>query len=413
MKLLHTSDWHLGRNLYGRSRKHEFESFLNWLLTTLQEQHIDILLVAGDIFDTTTPSNLSQELYYNFLHQVQQTGCRHVVIVGGNHDSPSFLNAPSSLLRFHNIHVFGAQAANLEDALLELKNPAGEVEALICAVPYLRDQDLRQVISGESLSEKSTKVIEAIQVYYAQLVELAVAKQQELLHQQTSAPPIIASGHLFTTGALTYQDDGVREIYVGGLDHLGQDAFPKQLDYLALGHLHVPQKVGGQNHLRYSGSPLPIGFGEAAQQKVVLVAEFSNQLESVTEIPVPSWQPLQQISGSLAELKQQLKNLAAHNTSIWLEVELTSQELIPNLSEEIEAAIAGSQIEVLRLKNRALSTAALNSLQPQESLEELSELEVFQRRLELEHLAPEVQQQLTAHFQQLLQDLNEQDSRKE
>src|SRR5690554_1470549 len=107
MRILHTSDWHIGRTLCGRKRYEEYDSFLTWLAETIQQNDIEVLLVAGDVFDTTAPSNRAQELYYQFLHKVSVSTCNHVVIIAGNHDSPSFLNAPKELLKVLNVHVLG------------------------------------------------------------------------------------------------------------------------------------------------------------------------------------------------------------------------------------------------------------------------------------------------------------------
>ena len=143
MKILHTSDWHLGRTLCGKKRTREFEGFLDWLLAALREHGADVLLVAGDVFDSPTPGIRAQELYYRFLCRAAASGRRHVVVVGGNHDSPSFLNAPKELLRSLNVHVVGAITENAEDELLTLDGPDGTPELLVCAVPYLRDKDVR------------------------------------------------------------------------------------------------------------------------------------------------------------------------------------------------------------------------------------------------------------------------------
>ncbi|NQS72549.1 MAG: exonuclease subunit SbcD, partial [Desulfobulbaceae bacterium] len=142
MKILHTSDWHIGRALYGRKRYEEFKAFLDWLAETIQQNAINTLLVAGDVFDTSTPSNRAQELYYRFLCRVAASTCRHVVIVAGNHDSPSFLNAPKELLKALDVHVVGS-AANPEDEVLVLRNEQKAPELIVCAVPYLRDRDIR------------------------------------------------------------------------------------------------------------------------------------------------------------------------------------------------------------------------------------------------------------------------------
>ena len=155
LTILHTSDWHLGRSLYGRRRYDEFAAFLDWLLDTIEQQQVEVLLVAGDIFDTSAPSNRAQQLYYRFLCRVAAGNCcRHVVVIGGNHDSPSFLDAPQELLRALNVYVVGSAAEVLEDEVLTLKTSAGLPELLVCAVPYLRDRDIRVAQAGESLADK-------------------------------------------------------------------------------------------------------------------------------------------------------------------------------------------------------------------------------------------------------------------
>ncbi|MDD4573222.1 MAG: exonuclease subunit SbcD [Sphaerochaeta sp.] len=274
MKLLHTSDWHLGRMLYRQKRYEEFSLFLDWLLATIEEQQIDILLVSGDIFDTTTPSNMAQKLYYNFLSRLSATSCHSTVIIGGNHDSPTFLNAPKALLQAFNVHVIGAKAEMIEDEVLTLYHD-GRPEAIVCAVPYLRDRDIRSVEAGESLEDKNTKLAEGMKAHYEEASALAVARREALALEGYADIPIIAMGHLFAAGGKTVDGDGVRDLYVGSLSYVGSDMFPPSIDYLALGHLHVPQMVGGFSHMRYSGSPIPMGFGEAKQEKQVVLVEFS------------------------------------------------------------------------------------------------------------------------------------------
>lgn len=427
MKILHTSDWHLGRSLYGRKRYDEFEHFLNWLLATLNEQKIDALLVAGDIFDTTTPSNKAQQLYYSFLAKVANSHCRHLVVIGGNHDSPSFLNAPKTLLQALNVHVVGAMTDNLADEVILLhKENSKEVEAIVCAVPYLRDKDLRSVAAGETLEDKNRKLSEGLKNHYAAVVALAEEKRAKLFEPSSSEkactkkdhrlPPIIGMGHLFTNGAKTQDDDGVRELYIGSLAHISKDAFPEAIDYLALGHLHVPQKVGGAEHIRYSGSPLPIGFGEAKQQKQVLVVSFNAtkpEAPNIEIIPVPCFQTLVRLEGSLALILSQLNQLKTEQSNAWLEVALTSQEIIPNLREQLEAAIQGTAMEILRIKNKQVIDQVLRSLTVGESLDNLTVEDVFLRRLASRELSAADQQTLTASFAEIVRDIHETDSRAE
>ena len=270
MKLLHTSDWHIGRTLYGRKRYEEFEAFLTWLAQTIQKNEIDALLVAGDVFDTSAPSNRAQELYYRFLCRVAASSCRHVVVIAGNHDSPSFLNAPKELLKALDVHVIGSATADPEDEVLVLRNEQDNPELIVCAVPYLRDRDIRVAEAGESVEDKERKLIDGIRNHYAAVAALAEQKREEL----GVDIPIVGMGHLFTAGGQTVDGDGVRELYVGSLAHVTAGIFPACFNYLALGHLHVPQMVNGSETIRYSGSPMPMGFGEAKQQKSVCQVEF-------------------------------------------------------------------------------------------------------------------------------------------
>ena len=274
LTLLHTSDWHLGRRLYGKPRYDEFKQFLDWQLQTLREQKVDVLLIAGDIFDTTAPSNQAQNLYYDFLSQVCHTDCRHVIIVAGNHDSASFLEAPKQLLKAFNIHIIGSMTDTPTDEMITLKDKSEQPELIVMAVPYLRDRDVRTVGHGERLEDKERKLTQGIKAHYAQIADIAIAQQAQLHAKYKRSIPIVATGHLFTVGGQTMEGDGVRDLYVGSLGSIGAEIFHPQIDYVALGHLHIPQAVGGQPHIRYAGSPIAMGFGESRQQKQVHLLRF-------------------------------------------------------------------------------------------------------------------------------------------
>jgi len=276
LTILHTSDWHLGRRLYGRMRYDEFEAFLEWLETTISAQKVDVLIVAGDIFDTMTPSNRAQALYYEFLGKVSTLCCEHIVIVAGNHDSPTFLDAPSQVLKFLNVHVIGTACEDLSDEVLVLDDNKGNTHCIIAAVPYLRDRDVRSSSAGESADSKDANVIKGIRAHYDEVANLAKDQQKSLSQTHQRHIPIIATGHLFAAGSKTTEDDGVRDLYVGNLGQISAEMFDECFDYVALGHLHVPQRVGGQGHIRYSGSPIAMGFGEAKQQKQVLLVQFGD-----------------------------------------------------------------------------------------------------------------------------------------
>ncbi len=405
MKLLHTSDWHLGRSLYGRGRYDEFTAFLNWLAEQVEQKQVDLLIIAGDIFDTTAPSNRAQELYYSFLCRIGKSACRHVVVIGGNHDSPSFLNAPKAVLQALNVHVVGAM--DPENELLICRDAEGIPEAIVCAVPYLRDRDIRQSTAGESIDDKRAKLAEGYRAHYHQIGERAETARGDL------NIPIIGTGHCFAAGGTTLADDGVRDLNVGSLDHIEASAFPACFDYLALGHLHVPQKVAQSETMRYCGSPIPMGFGEAKQQKIVLEINFEGHDPTVDEIPIPCFQPLERIAGGLDEILTALKQLKLEHSTAWLEIEYNAAEIVPDLRDQIEAAIENSDLEIRRIKNKRIIDRVLQRIDTAETLDDLEPAEVFTRCLETHEISDAQRPELTAAYTEILQTLEEADSNAE
>lgn len=418
MRIIHTSDWHLGRRLYGRARYQEFSQFLNWLSEHIATHCIDVLLIAGDIFDSNTPSNTAQNLYYEFLNKVARSHCQHIVIISGNHDSPSFLSAPQSLLKDLNIHIVAQLSDNLADEVIALHNTAGELALLVCAIPYLRNRDIRLSQAGESLEDKEAKLKAGIQAHYHEVV--AIAEQQRTDYYQThntnTTIPIIAMGHLFTAGGKTQEGDGVRDLYVGSLAHIHAHIFPDAIDYLALGHLHIPQKIGKSDTQRYSGSPLAMSFGEAKQQKIVLEMQFAahNSTPIIKEIAIPRFQKLRQIRGNLTEILAEIAVLIATNEAYWLEIHYTGSSLHSDLSKQLHQAVQVNQhtkLQILRIENKAMIAHALKSSQyAHKTLDELSPQQVFQRCLAANKIPTLQQRELTASFEEILLSLYETDS---
>ncbi|PVV07823.1 MAG: exonuclease sbcCD subunit D [gamma proteobacterium symbiont of Ctena orbiculata] len=410
MKILHTSDWHIGRSLYGRKRYEEFDAFLTWLAETIQENSIDALLVAGDVFDTSAPSNRAQELYYRFLCRVAASSCRHVVVVAGNHDSPSFLNAPKELLKALDVYVIGSSTESPEDEVLVLRNERNAPEMIVCAVPYLRDRDIRVAEAGESVEDKERKLIDGIRNHYATVAALAEQKRDAL----EVVTPIVAMGHLFTAGGKTVDGDGVRELYVGSLAHVTAGIFPTSFDYLALGHLHVPQKVNGSETIRYSGSPLPMGFGEAKQQKSVCQVVFDQDEDHITTasvqlIDVPVFQKLERVKGDWDGISNRILELSATDSQGWLEVIYEGDEVIGDLRERLEAAISGTQMEILRIKNNRIIDRVLGQIHEEETLDDLNVNDVFERCLAVHEVPEDQRPELLRAYQETVSSLYEDD----
>ncbi len=421
LTILHTSDWHLGRRLYGRMRYDEFEAFLAWLKETISLQKVDILIVAGDIFDTMTPSNRAQALYYEFLSHVSKLCCQHIVIVAGNHDSPTFLDAPSQVLKALNVHVIGTACEDLTDEVLLLDDTDGTPLCLIAAVPYLRDRDVRSSSAGESADSKDANVIKGIRAHYEGVASIAKAYQDSLITTHQRFIPIIATGHLFAAGSKMTEDDGVRDLYVGSLGQISADLFDKCFDYVALGHLHVPQRVGGCEHIRYSGSPIAMGFGEAKQQKQVVLIQFSAEHAHYDErawdmqmsaVPIPCFQRLAQISGDLKTIAETINSIDA-TESIWLEVIYTGDEMVNELREAVATLVEGLPFEVLKIKNTRTYNKVLNQQQSTETLQDLDESEVFERCLTLNNIPDLQKDALRDAYQHIVYNLRHQDKRAE
>ncbi|MDZ7901681.1 MAG: exonuclease subunit SbcD [Rheinheimera sp.] len=253
MRILHTSDWHLGQQFIGKSREAEHRAFFKWLISQIIELQVDVLLVAGDIFDTATPPSYAKALYHQLIVDLQPTRC-HVVLLGGNHDSVAVLNESANLLGCLNTDVVPGYWQEQAKHLLPLKNKAGEQKLWLLALPFLRARDLSvlttaQSSAGQTALEKQQQLQQQIAQVYQQLFALA---------RETNAQfPIVATGHLTTVGASRSESE--REIYIGNLDAFPAQAFPP-VDYLALGHIHQGQKVAGSDYLRYCGSPIALSF---------------------------------------------------------------------------------------------------------------------------------------------------------
>ncbi len=405
MRILHTSDWHLGQHFMGKTRQAEHRAWCDWLVQTVQDQQADALIIAGDIFDTGTPPSYAREQYNDFIVQMHGTGCQ-LVIVAGNHDSVAMLNESKGLLGKLNTQVIATVGAEPDEQVLLLTQRNGDVGAIVCAIPFLRPRDIQRSQAGQSADDKQSDLQQAIAEHYAQLYARAEAKRAEL----GVKVPIIGTGHLTTVGvSLT---ESVREIYVGSLTAFPTDAFPA-FDYLALGHIHRPQKVAGLEHIRYSGSPIALSFDESKQQKELLQIDLdSTGLQAVQVIEIPCFQRLISLKGSLAELEQQFAALAGElepTAVAWLEIQVEVDDYYADLDERVTALCAELPVEVLRVRRLRGNKVAGLTGDSGEVLAELSPNEVFAKRLENEELSTDEVKVLTGLHGQVLEALQETD----
>jgi exonuclease SbcD len=401
MKLLHTSDWHLGRMLYSKKeRQAEHASFLEWLLNVIKEHSVDLLIVAGDIFDTASPGSSSQKIYYDFLLKVRNTCCKNVIIVGGNHDSPSFLNAPKEILAALNVCVIGNVTNNIEDEIVVIRDTRENPMAIVCAVPFLRERDISRFTEGESYSDRSKRIAQSIKNHYAWVAAAATGLREQL----NKNIPIIATGHLSVAGGETTEGDGVREIYIGNIESVGKDIFPPVFDYVALGHYHISSVLA--ENIRYCGSPIPMGFGEAAQQKSVFIAEFNNNKPEIERLEIPVFQKLESIRGNKEFITNRLEKLITSDISVWIEIIYEGNEIFPDFTNWAYEKTANSKIEILKLHNQQYFNEVLTLEESSESLEELNNYEVFDKLLEKNNINDEQKEELQHLYQEIIVELN-------
>ncbi len=404
LRILHTSDWHLGQFFIGKSREAEHRAFFAWLCQTIRQRQIDVLLVAGDIFDTTTPPSYARELYHQLIVDLQPLGVQ-LVLLGGNHDSVAVLNESAELLRCLNTTVVPGYVSEPAQHLLRLKSRDGEVAAVLAAVPFLRPRDLSQRAdfrrnAGTDATGKQLQLQQQISLVYQELYQAALTEATTL--SPDSPLPVIATGHLTTVGASS--TESVREIYIGTLDAFAASGFPP-FAYVALGHIHQAQKVGGSDHIRYSGAPLALSFDEARQQKYCLEVTLTGGTVAVEPLPLPRFQPLCSVKSDLASLPALLAaelQALADGQRLWLELVLIGDSaLLSDVQIQLEQLLAPLPVDLLRLR-RERPAAAAHISDSGLSLQELTPADVFAARLVQADLTDELQTRLTQLHQQAL-----------
>ncbi len=409
MKVLHTSDWHLGATLYTKRRYEEAERFLSWLLDTITSEQIDTLLIAGDVFDTSLASNRAQELYYGFLQKASNTCCSDIIITAGNHDSPTFLDAPKALLKALNIHVIASVPESIEEEIIPLHDTEGNVKALVAAVPFLHDRDIRRAEDGETLSDKQEKLIRGIREHYEKAYSICSRINRSL----PETVPLIAMGHLFCAGGAVRDDDGVRDLYVGSLAHVPASFLPSGFDYYAFGHLHAPQNVAGNEFMRYSGAPLAMGFSEANAKKSVILLEIDDKEKHVREISIPVFHPLARITGDEESIPIRIEQLLQEKKAVYLEIENTSSRPSSLRREDFEAMVQGSEVEILSLKNTMMRNTILRGAFTDETLDDIDEYQVFDRLLTDQKIEDDQRSILTDMYREILHSLQSDDVNRE
>ncbi|MCF8247858.1 MAG: exonuclease SbcCD subunit D C-terminal domain-containing protein [Saprospiraceae bacterium] len=401
MKILHTSDWHLGQKFISRDREEEHRLALDWLVQVIENEDVELLIVAGDVFDIGNPPNYARALYYGFLKKIIRTKCRHVVITGGNHDSPQMLDAPRELLQLLDVHVVGAATEEPNSQIIVLNDDKGEPEAVVAAVPFLRDQDLRRAATSDGGQDRVERIKEGILAHYE-----AVGKAAEPFAQLKI--PMLVTAHLCVTGSEA--SDKQDNIYLGNTENIRADQFPDVFGYVALGHIHRPQAIGGMKQVRYCGSLIPLSFSETKDEKSVTLVEFKkDKLGKISLQTVPVGRRLKTIEGSFEEVQEKLESLNERykdELAPWVEVLVDTDRLIPNLNGLLHDFTKDMHLEILKLKVKNQHLPLDKQLE-NEQLEDLRPIDVFRKKLESTGRPPEDMEGLVETFRELEAWMNE------
>lgn len=389
MRLLHTSDWHLGQTLHNYERTYEHQCFLDWLLDTIVAEQTDALLVAGDVFDTANPSAAAQKQLYRFLQQARARAPQlDIVVIAGNHDSPGRLEAPGPLLEAHGTSVLGHVLRSADGEidlarhLVPLHDRDGTLKAWCLAIPFLRPGDVPRLPAAEGQEAPADPYLAGIALLYRQAYALAAARR-------TPGQAIVAMGHCHMVDG-TASLESERRIVIGGTEALPAAMFDAGLAYAALGHLHLAQRVGQQDHLRYCGSPLPLSFAEVGYRHQVLRIDLADGAAAVTVTPlmVPRAVELLRVPARPAPLAEALAALEAldlpelplHRQPL-LEVRVLLEAPEPGLRGRIEAALAGKPVRLAKIEpTRKLDAAgAADTAMSLDQLAQLQPDDIFRR----------------------------------
>jgi len=354
MKILHTGDWHLGQLFHEYDRTYEHQQFLNWLVTTIKEQQIDVLLISGDVFDLSNPSAACIKMFYTFLNRaVKIDRDLQIIITAGNHDSASRLESPKPLLESSSIHIIGIiekdEQGNIDydKLMIPLKNRSGDIKAWCLAVPFLRMGDY------PSIADCDNPYAEGVTAFYKEIYLKAIAKKQD-------GQSIICMGHLHTQQAELTDMDTTERLIMGGVESISASAFHPDIKYVALGHIHKAQRIGGNEHIRYCGSPIPMSFSELNYKHQVIVFDLDEDvIHNLQQVEVPVTIKLLSIPSKhskLSEVLSALEQLPAKavnpELASYLEVRVLLDGPEPGLRHKIETVLADKQVRLATIKTK-------------------------------------------------------------
>lgn len=407
IRILHTADWHLGQTFFGYDRTQEHEHFLDWLAGVLTKNKIDVLIVAGDVFDVSNPSAASQRMFYRFIHRVTTENPRlQLVVVAGNHDSAARLESPLPLLQEMRTEIKGIVRKqngkiDYEHLLVELKNAAGEVEALCLAVPFLRQGDYPVV------ETEGNPYAEGVKELYARLLKYALKKR-------TDGQALVAVGHLLATGSEIAEKDHSERIIIGGLESVSPESFREQIVYTALGHIHKAQRVSGRENIRYAGSPLSMSFAEKHYHhgvvKVTLDEGWAVEIEKLEYTPLVRLLSIPATEAAAPdEVLDELRGLELPEDEPmpYLEVKVKLSEPEPMLRQQVEEILEGKPVRLARIVSfyRQAAEGSVEEEVLTAGLQEMNPLQIVKATFENSYQT-EMPEELVNLFQEACRTIN-------
>ncbi|MDX1327066.1 MAG: exonuclease subunit SbcD [Arenibacter sp.] len=399
MKILHTSDWHIGKQLHKYDLAEDLDLFFRWLIDYIKTENIDVLLVSGDIFDQANPSQAAYKQYYDLLKNLIHLDCK-IILTGGNHDSPAVLNAPAELLRAFDITVIGGAKEAMEDMFIQVEKNSEKL--VVAAIPFLKDRDIRKSAAGESYATKIEQIKVGLRTYFSKVSQ----------HYSQNHPDkvFMVMGHLYVQGSELSESE--RDIQIGNQAGVEANMFGDLPDYVALGHIHKPQVVSETQNIHYCGSPIPLSFSEKEDRKQINVITLeNNEISKVEIVPVPKHRNLLTFEGNLQEVEAKLQTYSETTTLPSL-VELIVNEERQDLEKrQAFEALTDSEFDnnlkivKSRLNFKSKVRGASDAFAVGTDVSDVTPMQMFEKKLGLQSEL-ENTEDLKNAFREIIEELN-------
>src|SRR5690554_669808 len=399
MKILHTSDWHIGKQLLKYDLSEDLQLFFEWLIDYITAQNIDVLLVSGDIFDQANPSQAAYKQYYDLLKKLINLDCK-IILTGGNHDSAAVLNAPSELLKAFDINVIGGSTDNMMDMFIKVEKSNEKI--VVAAIPFLKDRDIRKSVAGETYATKIEQIKSGLRTYFSNI---------NIYYSENHPDEIfILMCHLYVQGSELSESE--RDIQIGNQAGVEADMFEGIPHYVALGHIHKPQVISPERKIHYCGSPIPLSFSEKEDSKQINVITIeNNQIVNVEIVPIPKHRNLVTFEGNLQEVEERL-NAYSEETTLTSLAEIIVNEENESLErrqafEELINSQPNASIEIVksRLNFKSKIRGASDAFAVGTDVADVTPMQMFEKKLELQSDL-ENTEELKNAFREILEELN-------